>query len=409
MDLETRVRQAAARVPVPVRAVVKVIADAGFHAVVVGGAVRDLLMDGTPGDFDVASSATPEQVIALFPRTVPTGIKHGTITVIQPDSDGTHIPVEVTTFRTEGGYADGRRPDSVSFVTEVREDLSRRDFTVNAMALHLWPAPKLEDPFHGLDDLHSGVLRTVGSPDVRFGEDGLRTVRAARFSAQLKLTAADGLEEAITRALPVVRKVAVERFLQELRKLMEKAEQPSIGLTMMARTGLMELVTPGAPRDIASLSRTDRVAPGAVEARFAAWLWDAGKKAAGRALLDLKASRQLVDDVEALCALPRPSEVERKSGAEVRRMVRALSRRRVGLMEALFSAEEGARAMEHVRRVLAAGYLESTSELALDGNALSAATGAQGKALGELLRMLLAAVDEDPGLNTPERLLARVK
>ncbi len=153
--------------------------NAGFEAYIVGGCVRDILLNKTPQDYDIATSATPEEVIALFPRTVPTGIKHGTVTVLLVSNEKT----EITTFRCEADYSDNRHPESVSFVKTIEEDLSRRDFTVNAMAF--CDKTGLKDPFGGLEDLNNQTLRAVGEPFKRFNEDALRILRLFRFSAQL--------------------------------------------------------------------------------------------------------------------------------------------------------------------------------------------------------------------------------
>ncbi|MEW5851246.1 MAG: hypothetical protein AB2A00_20835 [Myxococcota bacterium] len=397
--------KAAAQVPSSVKEVLRVLSEAGHHAVVVGGAVRDLVLDLKPGDFDVATSALPEEVMALFPHTVPTGIKHGTVTVVM-DEGGKHHPVEVTTFRVEGEYKDGRRPHQVSFVRELREDLSRRDFTVNALALVLWPTPRLEDPFGGLGDLRAGRLRTVGDPMHRFGEDGLRAVRAARFAAQLELTAVAGLEDAMRQTIPIVRKVAPERYLQELKKLFEKARAPSVGLKMLQRTGLLEVVAPGAPGDEASLTRPDRARDPTV--RWAAWLWDAGRHGAHATLKALKASNQHQVDVAALCSLPRPATLPHATDAQLRQLLRTVGRARLEWLRELWSLEGGAPLAQRMSDVVARGYVENASELAVDGNQVSAWSDARGKALGELLATLVRRVDENPELNQPEALRALV-
>jgi tRNA nucleotidyltransferase (CCA-adding enzyme) len=397
-------KQWAQRVPAPVHHVVQTLARAGHPSVVVGGAVRDLVLDTVPGDFDVATAATPQEVVALFKRTIPTGIQHGTVTVVEHDSDGTPIPVEVTTFRTEGGYQDGRRPESVSFVRELDEDLSRRDFTINAMALHLWPDALLADPFGGIADLTSRTLRTVGSADTRFQEDGLRAIRAARFASQLHLESAPGLEDAMRRALPVVEKVAPERFLQELRKLFENSTRPAHGLRMLERTGLLALLAPRAPRDEGSLARVDRVPARTPEARWAAWLWDAGKDGARATLLGLKASSALQDDAAALANAPRPAAMASADAWELRKVVRAVGKKRLVWLSALWASEEGEPLVRRVEEALQQGYVESPAALALDGNTLQQLTGARGKALGDLLKALLDHVDRHPDSNTPQAL-----
>ncbi|MFR6626602.1 MAG: hypothetical protein ACLURW_09830 [Flavonifractor plautii] len=166
--------------PIPggVRACLDTLRRTGHAAYPVGGCVRDLLLGRTPGDFDVCTDARPERVMELFPHTVPTGLRHGTVTVRTEDG-----PVEVTTFRREAGYADGRHPDAVDFDATLAEDLARRDFTVNAMALD--ENGMVIDRYGGQMDLFRNVIRCVGDPDRRFAEDALRMLRAVRFAAQL--------------------------------------------------------------------------------------------------------------------------------------------------------------------------------------------------------------------------------
>ena len=166
-------------IPPNVEFVIETLQKNGYEAYVVGGCVRDMLTGKTPHDFDVTTDATPEEVIKLFEKTVPTGIKHGTVTVL---IGGT--PVETTTYRTEGNYKDHRRPESVSFVKSLREDLSRRDFTVNAMAYNSKDGVK--DYFSGREDIEKSILRAVGDPEKRFNEDALRILRLFRFSSVLK-------------------------------------------------------------------------------------------------------------------------------------------------------------------------------------------------------------------------------
>src|SRR5262245_3096140 len=175
MELPTALDEAP--IPREVLHVVERLSLRGFRAFLVGGCVRDLLLGKTPKDWDVATSAKPEQVQTSFSRVIPTGIQHGTVTVMSQGH-----PVEVTTFRIEGAYVDGRRPESVEFRTVVTEDLSRRDFTINAIAFDPTKS-ELVDPFLGQEDLTQGIIRCVGDPLARFSEDGLRPLRAIRFSA----------------------------------------------------------------------------------------------------------------------------------------------------------------------------------------------------------------------------------
>ncbi len=187
------------------------LTEAGFSAYAVGGCVRDTLMGRPPHDWDVATSASCAQVAALFERTVPTGLKYGTVTVLLPGGQA-----EVTTFRRDGAYRNGRRPESVEFVSDLKEDLSRRDFTVNAMAMDA--QGRIVDLFGGREDLARGVIRCVGEPERRFSEDALRMLRAVRFSAQLSFSVEPATLAALRRMAPLAEKLSAERVLAELQK-----------------------------------------------------------------------------------------------------------------------------------------------------------------------------------------------
>ena len=219
-------------------AVLRTLRGASKQAWLAGGAVRDILCGATAQDFDVATDALPEQVVALFPRVIPTGMQHGTVTVLS----GQH-KVEVTTFRGEGPYLDGRRPSSVSFLGDIDGDLARRDFTVNAIA---WDpiAGVLRDPFSGLEDLRRRRLRAVGDPLARFREDGLRPLRAVRFASTLRLALDPPTRLAIPEALDVFARVAMERVRDELSKLLVRGAPPSRGLRLLLRSGLLAHIVP---------------------------------------------------------------------------------------------------------------------------------------------------------------------
>lgn len=208
---------------------------AGHAAYPVGGCVRDLLLGREPGDVDICTSAHPEQVMALFPRAVPTGIRHGTVTV--PTETGN---IEITTFRREGGYADARHPDAVSFDVGLREDLSRRDFTVNAMALGR--VGTVIDPFGGREDLKKRVIRCVGDPDRRFSEDALRMLRGVRFAAQLGFTLEGETAAAMGRNAHRVERVSRERIKAEVEKTLMSTRPQKIGL--MVEAGLLDHLHP---------------------------------------------------------------------------------------------------------------------------------------------------------------------
>jgi len=197
--------------PDKVEYVLSTLNNAGFEAYIVGGCVRDILLGKTPQDFDITTSARPEDVQSIFDKTVPTGIQHGTVTVIIDKT-----PFEVTTFRTEGDYTDHRRPDKVDFVRDVKADLSRRDFTVNALAYN--SRTGIVDAFDGRSDLEKGILRAVGEPQKRFEEDALRILRLFRFACTLGFVIEENTLSAAKKTAHLVEKVSRERIFSELIK-----------------------------------------------------------------------------------------------------------------------------------------------------------------------------------------------
>ncbi len=207
-------------IPSGARHMLQTLSDAGYEAYLVGGCVRDLLRGVEPHDWDICTSARPEETEACFAghRIIETGLKHGTVTVLEEGE-----PYEITTYRTEGPYSDSRRPDYVKFVSSLEADLARRDFTMNAIALGLEGGPR--DPFGGADDIKAGVIRCVGEPAQRFQEDGLRVMRALRFGAVLGYEIEEQTVRAIHENRHMLERVAAERINVELRKLLvgEKA------------------------------------------------------------------------------------------------------------------------------------------------------------------------------------------
>lgn len=200
-------------IPKKVEIIINTLEDAGFEAYAVGGCVRDALLGRTPNDWDITTSAKPEQVKVLFHRTVDTGIAHGTVTVLL-EKDG----FEVTTYRVDGEYEDGRHPKEVTFTASLEEDLKRRDFTINAMAYN--PKKGLVDLFEGQKDLEDKVIRCVGDPLERFTEDALRIMRAVRFSAQLGFSLEENTRKALSVLAPNLKHVSAERIQVELVKLL---------------------------------------------------------------------------------------------------------------------------------------------------------------------------------------------
>lgn len=249
------------RIPAAVAGCRSRLEDAGYPAYLVGGCVRDLLLGRIPADYDLTTAARPEQVMELFERTVPTGLKHGTVTVLTADG-----PVEVTTFRREEGYADGRHPDRVSFDAGLFEDLARRDFTVNAMAMD--GSGAVTDPWEGRTDLEHKVIRCVGEPDARFAEDALRMLRAIRFAAQLGFSIDAETAAALARNADRTALVSRERIRMEMEKTLLSPRPEEIG--RMLRLGLLAHLCPvRVPPDLTSL-RSAAPAPAPRWAAFCA-------------------------------------------------------------------------------------------------------------------------------------------
>lgn len=223
-------------IPENVKKILMTLTDNGYDGYVVGGAVRDYVMGNEPHDWDIATNAKPEQVKSLFRRTLDTGIKHGTVTAKIGDEG-----YEITTYRCDGLYSDGRHPDSVEFVDRIEDDLARRDFTINAMAMDV--NGNIVDPFGGLDDIKRGVIRCVGNPDDRFSEDALRMMRAVRFESKFGFELDSETKEAIVRNADGLKNVSAERVCDEFTKILVSAN-PKKGFIDAYKTGITKQVLP---------------------------------------------------------------------------------------------------------------------------------------------------------------------
>lgn len=223
------------QLPNSVQLIIHTLEDAGFEAYAVGGCVRDSLLKRKPDDWDITTNALPQEVKSLFHRTIDTGIQHGTVTVMVKEEG-----FEVTTYRIDGEYEDGRHPKEVSFTRNLEEDLKRRDFTINAMAYN--DRAGIVDIFHGVEDLAKGTIRAVGNPMERFTEDALRMMRAVRFSAQLGYEVEQETKEAIQKLAPTISKISAERVQVELIKLV-KSPHPD-RMRLLYETGLTTFIMP---------------------------------------------------------------------------------------------------------------------------------------------------------------------
>lgn len=348
---------------------------AGYEAYYVGGCVRDKLLGRPIHDWDITTSALPEAVLALFPHCVPTGIAHGTVTVLLADTGA-----EVTTFRTDGAYRDGRHPDQVTFVRSLREDLARRDFTVNAMAMDRRGA--LYDEFGGRADLERRLLRAVGDPETRFREDALRMLRALRFSAQLDFSVEPETLAAIGRCASLARSLSAERVRDEVEKTLlsprPETLEEMISLGLLAAFGLTE------HRDLTALAALPETA---------AVRW-AGLCRAYPALdlETLRLPKRLAQDAMAAARVPCPGD---RLGWK--RLLSAEGESRGQIAAALWN-KSGL-----VQEILASGECLRLRDLAVTGADFP---DIHGPALGRRLQALLAYVLEHPEANTRETLLA---
>ncbi len=241
-------------IPDYVQKVARILAKEGYKCYLVGGALRDIVYGKIPKDYDLATDAKPDVMLNIFPKAVSTGARFGMVTALVSDRHGEVKEVQVTTFRSEENYVDGRWPAKVVFIDDLEKDLGRRDFTFNAMALNLTDATldgneserewDLYDPFNGVRDLGIKVVRAVGTPLERFKEDGLRAFKACRMASQLQFDIEEETFNAIKEALPVAKKVSMERIRDEFVKMLTESPKPSIGVDLMRRTGLLEIFLP---------------------------------------------------------------------------------------------------------------------------------------------------------------------
>lgn len=451
---DTRSRYAAASPALPVppqaRRVIEVLEAAGFEAWCVGGFVRDSLLGRPVSDIDIACSAlwpqTEEACLAAGMRVHRTGEKHGTVTVVCDDA-----AFEVTTFRVDGAYSDARHPDEVRFVRSLEEDLARRDFTINAMAYH--PLRGLADPFGGLEDARRGIIRTVGDPAQRFGEDALRILRACRFSSQLGFSLDGATHQAMLEGKRGLLRVSSERITAELQKLLlgDNVRDALLRTVDVLSAVLPELVamkgfdqcTPYHCHDV--LEHTARAVAGTPPyplVRWAALFHDMGKPAAffkepggrghfyGHAKISVPLARGIMDRLtfstafrdRVLLLVERHDDV---FDATPRAVKRALARMGgdVELFRALCdlkrgdaSAQAPAYAEERMRRaddllrvldgILAEGEAFTLKHLAVNGRDAMDAGIAQGPSVGAALAAALDAVIDEQIPNDRETLLA---
>ena len=426
----------APQLPAPVAELLDTLWAGGQAAYVVGGCLRDALLGREPADWDLTTDARPDRVQALFPRSIYEN-RFGTVVVRHAGAQ-----YEITAFRRDVSYSDFRHPDSVAFGDSIEEDLARRDFTVNAMAWGARPGdgPAFVDPYGGRDDLTGRLLRAVGDPDTRFGEDALRMARAVRLAATLEFEVEPETFAAIGRNAELARHLSGERILTELLKLLA-ARKPSTGLRLMASSGLLAVIAPALERQrglgqnkIAGEDlwdhtlRTVDAAPNRQVVRLAALLHDvakpdtlagghfhghetAGAEMARDFLSALHAPRALQERVAHLVRQHMFAYEPNWSDAAVRRFIRKVGPACTDDLLALRAADnEGsglpadaghlAELAARIRAQLAANAVLDRNQLAVDGNDLMTELGVpQGRLLGRLLDGLTERVVAEPALN----------
>ena len=432
-------------VPENIRQFASIFRENGHRLYIVGGAVRDHLLGRKNSDYDFCTDAKPEEVIPMFRRVIPTGIKHGTVTVLfKGDS------FEVTTFRTEGAYSDQRHPDSVTFVTDLSEDLSRRDFTVNAFAADCLDG-SIIDLYDGMKDLKAKTIRAIGNPRERFEEDALRLMRLARFCSKLGFEPDPDTKQAATQLSASISNVSQERIYDELSKIL-MTEKPTVGLRLLEDIGVLEHILPA----LTECRRREQTKVGATDVlehiyntvdaaahfnysynvRLAALLHDIAKpqtmiinpygimrffghdiKSAQMArvvMRRLKCSNQLTDTVCNLIENHMVKYRDNWTDGAVKRFIKRVGKENINeLFELQWCdqiASEGKSKVEEydpfIRRIK---ELEnqpmSVKDLAVSGDDLAQAGIPKSKVMGEILDELLEMVIDYPTLNEKETLI----
>lgn len=391
------------------RKCIELLEENGFSAYAVGGAVRDGLLSRKAGDFDVCTNALPEQMQSVFSdyRTVPTGIKHGTLTVLV---DGE--PIEITTWRVDGEYLDGRHPSSVSFSPLLYEDLARRDFTVNALAYN--EREGVVDCFSGLHDLELGLIRCVGEPSKRYGEDALRILRAFRFASQLGFRIESETLSAASRCASGLSSIARERITAELLKLLA-GEGVAYALGEMISSGVFAAAFEGVPAPdgetaerIAAMQKGDPILRLAALART----YSDGERERFVGLLRLSNREKKL--TERLCLASRYAVGEENDVSASARgflaLYKDISERALAMLSAFYEGDGGALCAfcDAVRSEQKKSLCLKLSDLAVNGRDIAELCGG-GALVGETLNALLADVIADPPLNTRDILLDRAR
>lgn len=446
-------REKVLEIPKDVEELIDVLNEKDFDAFVVGGAVRDAMLGKEPNDWDLATSAHPREIIDIFKeegyQVIPTGIDFGTVTVIVDKE-----PIEITTFRSDGEYSDGRRPDSVTYASNIVEDLSRRDFTINAMAYS--PRNGLIDPFRGQDDIKGKSIKAVGIASERFKEDSLRMMRAVRFSTRLDYKIEEKTKDAIKENKDLIKNVSQERIRDELSKTL-LTDRPSQGINTLRETGLLDKVLPEIvdtynfdqknlhhDKDVYNhtLDVIDKVSDN-IEVRMAALFHDSGKpktfeldennqgrffghekesaKLAEEAMTRLTFSNKEIEHVKTLVKNHMTMHDDKPTDRSVKRFMNRVGEDRLENMFDLFKADRMSSAPEYqdvskieelenrVNKIIENQEPIRVTDLDIDGHDLMDYGIRQGPEIGKTLNGLMEKVLDNPELNNKEILLSMIK
>jgi putative nucleotidyltransferase with HDIG domain len=439
------------KIPFQIKEIHGILRNAGFDCYVVGGAVRNLVLGTPPKDWDLASNAQPEHVMKLFRKVIPTGVLHGTVTVLYK---GLHV--EMTTFRIDGSYSDSRRPDSVEYTSSLLEDLKRRDLTINSMALDI-ETGEIIDPHDGRGDCERKLVRAIGIPEERFDEDGLRILRALRFAGRLGFSIEPATFAAMKSRAKNLLGISAERIRMELEGILE-SEKPSVSFQGMAETGVLRLILPelDACRGVEqrelhlfdvfthSILACDAAPARDQGLRLAALLHDIGKppvrgegedglprfhghenesaRLAGNILLRLKFPNAVIKRVCHLIAQHMFNYDSTWTDAAVRRFIIRVGRENLEDLFILRTADAqgmrnlpaDTRGLEELRHRIASVLQReealSLKSLKVSGDDIKKTLALpSGPAVGKILGFLFESILEDPALNEREKLLLIAK
>jgi len=437
------------RVPLKIKHFCKILKNSGFQCYLVGGAVRNYISGIKPSDYDFATDALPDQIISIFKNVIPTGIDHGTVTV---QFEG--MKLEVTTFRVDGSYTDSRHPDSISYSSSIYEDLKRRDFTINAMAVDPLTG-KLIDPQNGKKDLKDKIIRAIGIPEERFAEDGLRVLRACRFASQLQFTIEEKTLKGMMKEAVRLNLISAERIRDEIQHIL-LSNKPSIAFYIMKETGVFKYVIPELLEGVGvkqkgmhkfDVFEHSIISPNFAEKdiiiKLAALLHDIGKprcigikdgeptfynhdivseKMAEEILLRLKFPKYVIKQATHLIKFHMFNYTEDWSDSAIRRFISKVGIENVhnllklryadrgGMMGETHQCQADISLINRINKILEKESAFTIKNLAVDGNILYSKAGIpKGPKMGLVLQFLLDSILEDPSLNNEEKLIEIAK